>query len=140
MKALLVAVAALATIGVASAQSSTTVQATKSRPGTWVFIGETEATHTDDHDVVHVKGPGNHYRQLKLHVGGAGLHLEKLVVTYDDGSTHQIPTIYLIKKGESSPPIDLPGAGKHALIQVNFTYNTKGWLHGSAHVSLYGLH
>lgn len=126
----IVAGACVATIGI-YAQAA---PAKETPVGAWVLIGTTEAKHTDDHDTLRITD-ATVYRQLKVGVKGASLHMQRFVVTYGNGLKDDIPVSYKIPKDSASKPIDLHG--KHRITQVDYWYDTKGWLHGSAKVSLY---
>jgi hypothetical protein len=126
----IVGFACFATIGL-YAQAAT---AAKAPAGTWVLLGTTEAKHTSDNDTLRVTDPGA-YRQVKIGVNGASLHMKRFVVTYDNGLKDDIPVNYKIPKDSETRPLQLHG--KHRITQVDYQYDTKGWLHGSAKVSLY---
>ena len=104
--------------------------------GPWVVIGTTEAKHTTDHDTLYLKGPNRTFSELKVAVKGASLHMQKFVVTYGNGLKDDIPVNYKIPKDSESRPIQLRGRVK--VTQVDYSYDTKGWLNGSAKVTLYG--
>jgi hypothetical protein len=129
--------AALALSGVAmiGLQASATPPV-QSGLGPWVVLGTTKATHTTDHDTVYVKGSNRTFSQLKVGVSGASLHMQKFVVTYGNGLKDQIPVDYKIPKDSESRPIKL--RGKVRVRQVDYSYDTKGWLNGAAKVTLYG--
>lgn len=105
----------------------------------WVYIGTTHAKHFNDHDKVMVHGPNNHFQALKIRVKDASLHMQKLVVTYGNGLKDDVPVNYKIPKGGESRPIPMK-YGKREVVQIDFWYDTKGWLNGSADVSIYGRH
>ena len=106
-------------------------------PGSWRVIGTTQADHSADHDVIVVKGPGDDFRKIKFKVTDAALNLQRLVVTYDNGSAQKIETRDEIPKGGESRVIDLNG-GKRSVRTIEFWYDTKGFLSGKADVTVLG--
>lgn len=134
MKAYLAGLAIIAGACVATAGLSAQPEPT-AQPGPWVLIGTTKAKHTDDHDTLYIRNSETAFRQLKIGVKGASLHMQRFVVTYGNGLKDDIPVAYKIPKNSESRPINLHG--KHRITQVDYWYDTKGWLNGSANVSLY---
>ena len=107
-------------------------------PGGWVVIGTTHAAHTADHDGIIVKGPGDNFRKLKLKVTDAPLTLVKMVVTYDNGAPDNIEVRLNIPQGGESRVIDLNG-GSRSIRRIDFWYDTKGLLRGTADVTIFGM-
>ena len=107
--------------------------------GSWRLIGQTHADHSNDHDVIVVKGPYDNFRKIKFKVTAAPLSLQRLVVTYDNGAPARIDTRADIPKGGESRVIDLTGAGKRSIRKIEFWYDTKGFLKGKADVTLFGM-
>lgn len=108
-------------------------------PGQWEHIGTVHAKHMGDHDTLIVAGPGNHFRALRLRVSDAPVRMHRMRVIYDNGAPEEIPIRFHIPKGGASRVIDLRG-GRRGVHQIDFWYDTKGWLKGSADVSVFGLH
>jgi hypothetical protein len=116
------------------------VSAPKGSPsGTWVLIGQTDASHSADHDSITVVGRHDNFRRLKLKVTGAPLHMQRMVVTYDSGSPERIDVRQNIKQGGESRVIDLKG-GKRSIRSIEFWYDAKGFLTGKANVTVFGMH
>ena len=107
--------------------------------GAWEFIGKTHAQHMGDHDTIIVAGPNNRFRALRVRVSDAPLHMHRMRVVYANGEPEDIPIRFNIPKGGVSRTIDLHG-GERAVHQIDFWYDTKGWLKGTAEVSLFGMH
>ncbi|WP_395326965.1 hypothetical protein WBP06_09605 [Novosphingobium sp. BL-8H] len=103
----------------------------------WAYVGTTHAKHFNDHDTLVVNGPNNVFRELKIGVKGASLHVQRLVVTYGNGLMDDVPVNYKIPKDGESKPIPMK-YGKREVKKIDFWYDTKGWLHGTAAVSVYG--
>jgi hypothetical protein len=108
-------------------------------PGTWEFIGTAHAQHMNDHDTIIVAGPNNNFRALQIRVSDAPLRMHRMRVIYENGEPEEIPIRFHIPKGGQSRAIDLHGGERH-IHQVDFWYDTKGWLRGTADVSLFGMH
>jgi hypothetical protein len=107
-------------------------------PGTWCVIGTTHATNAADHDAIVVKGSHDDFRKIKFRVKDAPLNLRRMIVTYDNGTKEDINTRDDIPKGGESRDIDLHG-GQRSLKRIDFWYDTKGWMNGTADVTVYGL-
>lgn len=104
----------------------------------WVNLGTTHASHTADHDKITVKGPFDYYRKIKFKVKDAPVNIQRMVVTYDGGAPEKIETRFTVPKNGESRVIDLRG-GKRKLRSIEFWYDTKGILNGTADVTVYGL-
>jgi len=107
--------------------------------GDWRVIGTTQADHSADHDTIVVKGPFDDFRKIKFKVTDAPLNLQRLVVTYDNGEPEKLDVRENISQGSESRAIDLRGAGKRSIRRIDFWYDTKGWLKGKAHVTVFGM-
>ena len=107
--------------------------------GGWAYIGTTHAQHMGDHDTIIVAGPHNHFRALQVRVTHAPLHMHRMRVVYENGEPEDIPIRFNIPQGGVSRDIQLRG-GDRAIHQIDFWYDTKGWLKGTAHVSVFGMH
>jgi hypothetical protein len=136
--AALLAATALAVPGIRAATPTAQTRPAPPRPAGWVLLGSAHAKHTKDHDQVAIYGPNDKYRQLKIAVSGASLHLKKLVVTYRNGSKETLPVIYFIKKGTETKAISLDSGGGRSVREVDMWYDTRGWLNGTSDVKLYG--
>jgi len=108
-------------------------------PGSWRVIGTVEAGFRADHDGIAVAGPFDDFRRIKLKVTGAGLNLQHLVVTYENGTPDKLEVRQNIPEGGESRQIDLAGAGKRRIRRIDFWYDTKGVLKGRAHVTVFGM-
>jgi len=108
-------------------------------PGRWRIIGTTEAGFSADHDTIVVAGPSDDFRRIKFKVTGAGLNLQRLVVTYENGSPDNIDVRQNISEGGESRQIDLRGGGKRKIRRIDFWYDTKGVFKGRAHVTVFGM-
>jgi hypothetical protein len=102
------------------------------------LIGRTEANHSADHDAIIVKGPFDNFRKVKFKVTYAGLNMDRMVVTYDNGAPDNIPIRENIPQGGESRAIDLRGVGKRSIRKIEFWYDSKGLLKGKADVTVFG--
>ena len=135
-----VLVAALAGApGTASANEQQMSHPRGSPSGSWVVIGQTQASHSADHDSIAVVGKHDNFRRLKFKVTGAPLNLARMVVTYDGGAPERIDVRQNIKQGGESRVIDLKG-GKRSIRSIEFWYDAKGFLTGKAQVTVFGMH
>ena len=107
--------------------------------GSWRLIGQTHARHTADHDSITVSGPYDNFRKIKLKVTDAPLTLYRLVVTYDNGAPDKLEARQNIPKGGESRAIDLRVVGKRSIRRIEFWYDTKGLLNGTADVTIFGM-
>ena len=138
MKATIAAVATLAAAFVAVPSIGADVTRPMAGPG-WVYIGTTHAQHMNDHDSIILTGPHDSFRALQVRVTDAPLHMQRMMVTYDNGEPENIPIRFNIPKDGVSRDIALRG-GKRSIRQIDFWYDTKGWLRGTANVSVFGIH
>ena len=135
------AVLAFATAGAALARAAgqKVTHPNPGPPGSWRLIGQTQASHSADHDVIVVKGPYDNFRAIKFKVTDAPLNMHYMLVTYDNGQPDRIDVRQNIPKGGESRAIDLKGVGTRSLRKVEFWYDTKGLLNGKADVTLFGM-
>jgi hypothetical protein len=123
----------------APAAAQQVVQPKPGAAGTWRLIGQTHADHAQDHDTIVVKGPYDNFRRIKFKVTDAPLNMQRMVVIYDNGAPDNIEIRQNIPQGGESRVIDLRGVGKRSLRQIDFWYDTKGFLHGKADVTVFGM-
>jgi hypothetical protein len=72
-------------------------------------------------------------------VTDAGLNMQHMVVTYDNGQPDKIDIRQNIPQGGESRVIDLKGVGTRSLRRIDFWYDTKGFLNGKADVTVFGM-
>ena len=130
---------AAALIGTASAANDKVGTPMGGVPGQWEYIGTVHAKHMGDHDTLIVAGPNNRFRALRFRVTDAPLRLHRMRVIYENGVADEIPVRFNIPKGGTSRMIDLRG-GQRGVHQIDFWYDTKGWLRGTADVRIFGQH
>jgi hypothetical protein len=129
----------LVAAGASATRADKVVQPRPGLAGSWRLIGQTQASHSADHDVIVVKGPYDNFRKIKFKVTDAPLNMRYMLVTYDNGQPDRIDVRQDIPKGGESRVIDLKGVGQRSLRRVEFWYDTKGLLNGKADVTLFGM-
>jgi len=130
------ALGAVAAMLAAAPLSSANVVRPDAGPG-WVYLGTTHAQHMHDHDTLIVAGPHNSFRALRIHVTDAPLRVQRMLVTYENGGPEEVPIRAKIPKNGMSRAIQLHG-GRRSVRQIDFWYDTKGWLRGTADVTVFG--
>ena len=136
--ALAAAIVMLVLISITPAQSQLRSAPRGGPAGSWRVIGTTEAGFQADHDGILVHG-FNDFRRIKFKATGAPLNLQRLVITYESGRPEPIDVRHNIPEGGESRQIDLPGSGKRRIRRIDFWYDTKGFLKGRAHVTIFGM-
>jgi hypothetical protein len=131
--------AGLMVFGIAPAEAQRESRPGPAPVGAWQVIGRTQAKHTADHDSIKVKGPFDNFRRIKFRVTDAPLTLYKLMVTYENGATDDIPVRVNIPQGGESRVIDLRGVGQRRIRRIDFWYETMGHGRGKADVTVFGM-
>ena len=108
-------------------------------PGSWRIIGTTHASHSADHDALMVKGPFDDFRKIKFKVTDAPLNMYHMVVTYENGQPDRIDVRQNISKGGESRVIDLKGRGTRRIRRIEYWYESKGLLNGTADITVFGM-
>ena len=104
--------------------------------GHWVQLGSREVDFKSDHDTIEVGKAEGRFTALRLDVADGNLIMEKMKVTFGDGSTFEPKTKAEFKEGQTSQTIDLPNKS-HVIKRVDFSYHSKG-KRDKATVSLFG--
>ena len=104
--------------------------------GQWVQLGSREVDFKSDHDTIEVGKAEGRFTALRLDVADGNLIMEKMKVTFGDGSTFEPKTKAEFKEGQTSQTIDLPNKS-HVIKRVDFSYHSKG-KRDKATVSLFG--
>jgi hypothetical protein len=102
----------------------------------WVYVATTHAQHMNDHDTLIVAGPNSRFAALQVRVADAPLHMKRMMVTYDNRDAENVMIDVAIPKN-GARAVRLPRSTR-AVRKIDFWYDTKGWLRGTADVSLYG--
>ena len=104
--------------------------------GHWVQLGSREVDFKSDHDTIEVGKAEGRFTALRIDVPAGDLVLEKMKVTFGDGSSFEPKTRAEFKVGQTSQTIDLPNKS-HVIKRIDFSYHSKG-KHEKAMVSLFG--
>lgn len=103
----------------------------------WKFIGDKIASFGVDRDVLPVRG-NDAYRQVKVRVTGAPLHIIDMDIYFENGEKMNVPLKSRFRQGQESRVIDLPG-GVRQLKKIEFLYETIGFRKGRARIAVWGL-
>lgn len=106
-------------------------------PSGWTFIGDKIAAYGTDRDVLWVTG-NDTYRQIKIKVTNAPLHIIDMDVYFDNGEKMNVALKNKFRQGDESRVIDLPGGMRH-LKKIEFLYETIGFRKGKARVGVWGF-
>jgi hypothetical protein len=136
---LLVASAVLLLLGPAPASAQSLSMPAPGATGQWRLVGQTQAKHGADHDLIIVQGPFANFRRIKFKVTNSPLNVQRMVVTYDSGMPDRIDVRLNIARGAESRIVDLRGAGQRNLRKIEFWYDSKGILNGQADVTVFGM-
>jgi hypothetical protein len=107
------------------------------KPGDWYFLGEKSVGFGVDHDVINFGNWKDDVRQIKLKITDGPLRMYDMKIFFDNGTEQDVPLRARFAQGSESRVIDMNGGLRH-LSRIEFTYETKGFMHGHAHVSAYG--
>ena len=102
----------------------------------WKFIGDKKVNFLIDRDVIHVTGNDN-FSQVKLKVTDGPVHILDMDIYFENGDKFDVSIRNRIPKGGESRVIDLPG-GSRSIKQIEFWYETKGFLKGRGRVAVWG--
>src|SRR5205807_6214085 len=75
-----------------------------------VILGEAHVDGGVDHDRIVVTAARGEYRAIRLRVENAAVKFDRVVVHYGNGSSQPIPVRRVIRAGDETPAVDLPGA------------------------------
>lgn len=102
----------------------------------WKFIGDKIAAYGTDRDVLFVTG-NDMYRQIKIRVTGAPLHIIDMDVYFENGDKQNVELKNHFRQGQESRAIDFPG-GERRIKKIEFLYSTMGFAKGNARVAVWG--
>ena len=106
-------------------------------PTGWNFIGDKIAAYGVDRDVLWVTS-NDAYKQIKLKITGARLHIIDMDVYFENGEKMNVALRNVFNQGSESRVIDLPG-GVRRLKKIEFLYETIGFVRGKARVAVWGF-
>jgi len=128
--------ALVAVTAFASAFSVSAVEHKRVEEGKWMELGSRQVDFKSDHDTIEVGKSEGRFTALRIDVAEGDLVMEKMKITFGDGSTYEPKTKVEFKPGQTSQTIDLPNKS-HVIKKVDFTYHSKG-KHEKAMVMLFG--
>jgi hypothetical protein len=102
----------------------------------WQFIGDKIAAYGVDRDVLWVTG-NDAFRQIKIRVTSAPLHIIDMDVYFENGEKMNVPLKNKFRQGQESRVIDFPG-GLRQIKKIEFLYETIGVRKGKARVAVWG--
>jgi hypothetical protein len=102
----------------------------------WKFVGDKIAAYGTDRDVIFVTG-NDFYRQIKIKVTGAPLHIMDMDVYFENGEKINVALKNKFRQGQESRVIDFPGAERR-IKKIEFLYSTIGFAKGKARVAVWG--
>lgn len=99
-------------------------------------LGETTVLGREPVVHVAVSSPGA-YRALQLEVHHRGVHVDQLLVTFENGATHSFPVREFLRPGSHTRWIDFPG-GARRIRSIQLTMERRGPIPGRAFVRVLG--
>jgi hypothetical protein len=109
---------------------------TKTNMQGWNFIGDKIVAYGPDRDVLIVTG-NDVYRQIKIKVTGAPLHIVDMDVYFENGEKQNVELKNRFRQGQESRVIDFAG-GERRIKKIEFLYSTVGRAKGKARVAVWG--
>jgi hypothetical protein len=91
-----------------------------------VILGEARVDGGVDHDRIVVTAARGEYRAIRLRVENAAVKFDRVVVHYGNGSSEPIAIRRIIRAGDETRAIDLPGA-RRVIESVEFWYERGNW-------------
>ena len=117
--------------------TATAFTSTKMNAAGWFFLGDKEVGFGVDHDVINFGNWKDDVRQLKIKVTDGPLKMYSMKIHFDNGTTQNVELRNRFAQGSESRVIDLDGGLRH-LSQIEFWYETKGFLKGKSRVAVWG--
>ena len=107
-------------------------------PGQWVLIGDIRVGRPLSRDALRLRGFHTDFRAISFSVANSTVHLQSMIITFDDGTTSNIGIGVDIPPDMHSPAYDLPG-GRRNIRRIEFWHQTAGSFRGPGVVSVFGL-
>jgi len=102
----------------------------------WRFIGDKIAAYGVDRDVLWITG-NDAFRQIKVRVTSAPLHIIDMDVYFENGEKMNVPLKNNFRQGQESRAIDFPGRLRQ-IKKIEFLYETIGTRKGKARIAIWG--
>jgi hypothetical protein len=114
-------------------------QCTAQRPAhaDWRFIADKWVNYGVDRDVILFGDLKDDFRQIKLRITDAPLHMYDMKIYFDNGDVQDVALKNNFRQGDETRVIDLAGGLRH-LRKIEFWYETKGVRKGKARVAVWG--
>jgi hypothetical protein len=106
--------------------------------GQWQLIASIPVGREPSRDTLTFQGFHTDFRSLRFSVANSSMHLNGIVITFDDGTTANIEVRADIHPGTQSGAFDLPG-GHRDIHSIDFWHQSVGQFRGPAVVSVFGL-
>jgi hypothetical protein len=103
----------------------------------WDFLGYTQVDGNQDHGKIQITRRDCLFHTIQMRVSGEAIFFDRLVVHFDDGTSHELAVSDRISPAGRDYFIELPG-GHGALGSVEFWYYKEPWGQ-NPRVSLYGV-
>lgn len=107
------------------------------RDGEWEHLGARQVKRRGERDTIEVIGSEGRFTKIKLVARGNGIELLDVVVTYGDGSKHEVAVRSVLPEGGETRVIDLPGEAR-VIRKVDFVYRSRDPDKERATVHLWG--
>lgn len=105
--------------------------------GDWRFVADKWVNYGVDHDVILFGDLKDDFRQIKLRITDAPLHMYDMKIYFDNGDVQDVALKNNFRQGDETRVIDLAGGLRH-LRKIEFWYETKGVRKGKARVAVWG--
>ena len=99
-------------------------EAAKDKEKGWVELASRKVDFKGDHDVIEVGKSEGKFTTIRLEVEDGDMVLEKMKITFGDGSTFEPDTKAEFKEGRRTHNIDLPGE-RRIIKKVEFKYHSE---------------
>lgn len=103
----------------------------------WTKLGERVVSDRIDRDTIRVTAQRGSFTKLRFKVERRAVQFRDMKVHYANGDVQDVPLRDVVKAGERSRVIDLPG-GNRVITKVTFVYDAQAFGGRTATVKLYG--
>lgn len=118
--------------------SVSSLDAQQNKSENWQKIAEATVDFKAAKDKIPVSQAGN-YKSLRIKTIDAPVHIDNLIVDYEEGGTENIPIRFDFKAGVESRAINLEGAQKR-IKEISIVYRiVPNWKGDKAQVEIWGL-
>jgi hypothetical protein len=107
-----------------STEAQVRLRAARAADRGWEVLGSKKVSRKVEKDVLRVGRNDGGFTKLKIKITGGTVKVERMVVTYGNGTKDEIPLRYVFKPGSESRVIDLRG-GVRIIKKITFVYDRK---------------